>query len=262
MKRLAILTAMLAATAIASVPARAQADEPEAPATEAASPEDLAAINLVKVQTLRGDADQLEAELAEVQAFMSDLEEKIAATDESDLNALEMMRMDLRATRLEAGSMEARINALRARADEIEADIPEGVVPLEAPADAAAPVPEDELLVAQADESPEVAPAPRSTTDFLDIGQSQLARILLSDELATDDVAIMGIVSGARRFCGMNWEPGFVEFILLANQNGYDLPTIADEHGLYMGGATKNLRESGYVCVEEDRVGLRTINPF
>lgn len=257
MKRLAILTAMLAAAAFASVPATAQSDEADAPLAEAAAPENLAAINRVKVDTLRQNADAIETDLAEVRAFMADLETKIAEADSSDLNAIEMMRMDLGAMSLEAGSMEAQITALRARADELEAEIPVEAQP--------APEAED-VIVAEAPESAtdsnEVSPAPRSTTDFLDIRQSELARVLVSEELSLDDVAIMGIVSGARKFCGMNWEPGFVEFILLANQNGYDLGEIADEHGLFMGGATRSLRESGYVCIEEDRVGLRTINPF
>lgn len=261
MKRLAILTAMLTATAFVTVPAGAQTDETAA--IEAETPDNQAAVDRARIDALRTRADNLEADLAEVQAVIAENEARIEDAGTDDLNATEIIRMDLNAAKLDARSKEAEILALRTRADEIAASLPEAQLVQLEPADNV----QDETLIADAGEAAPadedvVTPAPRDMTDFLDFQSSELARILISQELMYDDVAIMGIISGARKFCGLNWEPGFVEFILLANQNGYDLGTIADEHGLYMGGATKNLRASGYQCVEEDLVGLRTINPF
>ena len=197
--------------------------------------------------------------------MLSQLEEKMDALGDDDLNTRELLRMDLNITRSEIGAYEAEIGALLARAEELEAEA--GLPPtpvsdetlteqdiIETPA-------EETTAPAETDLSEEVA-APELVANFLDYSNSDLVQVLLSEELRSDDVAIMGIISGARQACNLNWEPGFVDFILIANQNGYDLSQIASEHGLYMGAATKHVRDSGYQCVDEDRLALRAINPF
>ena len=76
-----------------------------------------------------------------------------------------------------------------------------------------------------------------------------------------DDVAIMGIVSGARSYCGLNWQQGFAQFIQIAAQNGWDVTAIAEEHGRFMGGARRSLQEAGYQCNANDLQTLEAIYP-
>ncbi|GEM_PF-6998775 len=252
MKRLAIVTALLAATAWANLPGQAAPQE-GAEKIQLTQEDNIAEINRVKAETLRQNAADLQTSLNDLTDFAAQLETKMDALEDGDLNTRELIRMDLNITRSEIGAIEAEQAALIARAEELEAEA--GLPPTLLVSDETDAAAEDEGA------TDPVAP-PTSVEDFLNYSNSELVQILLSEELRTDDVAIMGIISGARKVCDLNWEPGFVDFILIANQNGYDLSQIAAEHGLYMGAATKNVRASGYQCVDEDRAALRAINPF
>ena len=216
------------------------------------------------------EKDALLAEAEDLKAELSDLADEIVATDtEIETKLTQAAELEALADRQTA---EAEMLIARAEAEAFAAEEAARVAELEAAEAEAALAAEAlaaEAVVADAEPTPaetaqteQVAEQTVTYVTFLDYRNSELVRQLLSQELLNDDVAIMGVISGARKYCGLNWEPGFVEFIQLANRNGYDLGVIAEEHGLFMGGATKNLRASGYQCIDEDLVGLRAINPY
>ena len=223
------------------------------------------------------EKDELLAEAEDLKAELSEMADEIVATDAeieakltqaAELEALadrQTAEADMLIARAEADALAAEEAA---RMAEIEAAEAEAALAAEEAALAAEALAAEEIVSEDATEAPETAPTEQAAEQtvthvtFLDYRNSELVRQLLSEELLNDDVAIMGIISGARKYCGLNWEPGFVEFIQIANRNGYDLGVIAEEHGLFMGGATKNLRASGYQCIDEDLVGLRAINPY
>ena len=117
----------------------------------------------------------------------------------------------------------------------------------------------------RSDETPAPTATPASTQrdrrTLLDYSDSALIWSLLSDQLRNDDVAIMGVVSGARSYCGLNWQQGFAQFIQIAAQNGWDVTAIAEEHGRFMGGARRSLQEAGYQCNANDLQTLEAIYP-
>lgn len=98
--------------------------------------------------------------------------------------------------------------------------------------------------------------------NFVQYYKSDLVLALISDALAQDDVALMGIVSGARAYCQLRWEPGFITFMTAAKRQGLDLNLIADDHGYYHGAAVKALAEAKYECSEDDLIGLRAVEPY
>lgn len=173
----------------------------------------------------RAQAEANAARLAEAES------RRQAARAEADAAIL-----TAKAARLEAEAAIEKANAAAARAN--------------AAIKAAAPL----VNVAQTKPVPAVP--------LLDYSGSALVKSLISDKIKNDDVAVMGIISGARKYCGLNWEPGFVGFIDIANSQKMDLQTIATDHGTFLGSATKSLRDAGYTCVEEDLVSLRAINPY
>lgn len=105
-----------------------------------------------------------------------------------------------------------------------------------------------------------IQPVPQAA--FLDISGSPLIQSLVSESIAGDDVAIMGVVSGARAYCELDWQPGFVSLINIANRQGLDVGVVADEHGYYLGATRRALVAAEYTCLDEDLVQLRAINPY
>jgi hypothetical protein len=91
---------------------------------------------------------------------------------------------------------------------------------------------------------------------------SPLVSSLVSESVMNDDVALMGLLSGARAYCGLDWQPGFVTFINLANNQKLNLGTVADDHGYYLGAAKRALEEAEYECTEQDYIELRAIDPY
>jgi len=270
-KRLSILTALLATTACLSSPVWAQEENEEPASVEEGAAETAPGLLEGDAQTLRAHAEEL---LATRNGLVEDFERLAAELEATeDLNAMEGMRIDLNSLQQSIAVIDADLDALGLRIAELEA----GEAPAEdvqmaeaeeidAPVDDGSVAPEtaadEDVELAEGDTSPVVPPPTEPIPNFLDYRDSELVSVLVSDEIATDDIAIMGIVSGARKFCGLNWEPGFVDFIMIANQNGWDLDMIADEHGFFMGGATKSLRDSGYQCIDDDLVALRAITPY
>ncbi|MFC6198488.1 hypothetical protein [Ponticaulis profundi] len=104
-----------------------------------------------------------------------------------------------------------------------------------------------------------VTPVERS---FLAYTKSPLLSSLIGDTIVNDDVAKMGVVSGARRYCDIDWQQGFVTFIQLASEQNLILERVADDHGYYMGVANLSLKNAEYECSEQDFVDLRAINPY
>ncbi|MAP94296.1 MAG: hypothetical protein CMK07_05035 [Ponticaulis sp.] len=259
MKKQSILTALLTATLCLSAPAFAD------PQSEPSVTADESQVNSVRAAALEKDAEALAEDRLALLDEIAELETQLDDTE--NLNAAEALRMELQNKQFDLGAMEAELNAILARIEELQ--LGSDVILVDESGDEAL----DELPAEDAvdtvdtpedivEASPEVEAPATVSPRFLDYSNSELIKVLLSDELAGDDVAIMGLISGARKFCQINWEPGFVDFILLANANGYDVGVIADQHGWFMGAATKNLRESGYQCVDEDMVALRAIDPY
>ena len=106
------------------------------------------------------------------------------------------------------------------------------------------------------------APAKDLTTGFLNYGISPLVISLVSESVQNDDIALMGIVNGARTYCGLDWQPSFVRLINIANRQGLVLEMVADDHGYYMGAARRALAKAEYKCTQQDFVDLRSINPY
>lgn len=136
---------------------------------------------------------------------------------------------------------------------------------IEAPVIETEPAEEVQIIEAEpAEEEPiedeVIQPVPQAA--FLDISGSPLVQSLVSESIAGDDVAIMGVVSGARAYCELDWQPGFVSLINIANRQGLDVGDVADEHGYYLGATRRALAVSEYTCIDEDRVQLRAINPY
>lgn len=92
--------------------------------------------------------------------------------------------------------------------------------------------------------------------------KSELVVSLISESLLQDDVALMGVVSGARLYCKLKWEPGFVTFLNAANQQGLDLEKVADNHGYYLGASYRSLTQAKYACTEDDLIELRAVDPY
>lgn len=136
-------------------------------------------------------------------------------------------------------------------------------------APSSAPVPEtppveteapETNAAAEPDTAPAIADQPRET--FIRFRTSPLVSSLVSDSVMNDDVALMGILSGARAQCGLDWQPGFVAFINIANGQRLNLGRVADDHGYYMGSAKRALEEAEYKCTEQDLIDLRQIEPY
>lgn len=223
--------------------------------------------------SLQAEADAAAAELAayeadlEAEALRDETRVAIASVDETKITPAETSA-DLEAAKAAASAAdiaklaeaEARSTAARAEAD--AAILAAKAARLEAQlaiekANAAAVKANAAIQLASTG-----ATTPVPAVSMLDYSGSALIRSLVSDNLKNDDVAIMGIISGARKYCGLNWEPGFVGFIDIANSQRMDLQTIASDHGFFLGSATKSLRAADYKCVDEDLVSLRAINPY
>lgn len=110
----------------------------------------------------------------------------------------------------------------------------------------------------------EDAPVVKQTLSepYVDISPSPLVQSLVSPDLQADDIALMGIVNGARTYCGLDWQPSFVTFVNIANKQGLDVSIVADDHGFYMGSARTALENAEYECSEQDLIDLRAIDPY
>ena len=211
-------------------------------------------------------------EAEEIEAAIHEMNREIAG-----------IQLEKRSILAEIDAMSSRADTLIAEADAMDAAEAEALLLAENEAEeavedvAAAPeesspasdeprvtlvVMEDQIR-SDEDASDTAAPAtaPRERCTLLDYSDSALIWSLLSDQLRNDDIAIMGIVSGARSYCGLNWQQGFAQFIQIAAQNGWDVNAVADEHGRFMGGARRSLMESGYSCNANDLETLEAIYP-
>lgn len=115
--------------------------------------------------------------------------------------------------------------------------------------------------VAPVETTEEVA-TPAPVTGYIQYQKSPLLTSLVSDTVMGDDVALMGLLSGTREYCGLDWQPGFVAFINIANGQGLSLEKVADDHGYYSGAAKRALTEAAYECSEQDFIELRAIDPY
>lgn len=97
---------------------------------------------------------------------------------------------------------------------------------------------------------------------YIQYRKSVMVHSLVSESIMNDDVALMGLLSGSRTYCGLDWQPGFVTFINLANRQGLNLERVADDHGYYMGAAKRALEAAEYECSEQDMIDLRAIDPY
>ncbi len=138
-------------------------------------------------------------------------------------------------------------------------------VPEPPPVVEAEPAPVEETAPPPAPEAPapveETAPVEAKQT-YVQYRKSALVSALVSESIMNDDVALMGILSGARAYCGLDWQPGFVTFINLANRQGLVLETVAEDHGFYLGAARRALTDAEYKCNQQDLVDLRAIEPY
>lgn len=115
---------------------------------------------------------------------------------------------------------------------------------------------------ADGDTTDNAKPVAEQKQTYIQYRKSPLVASLVSESVMNDDVALMGLVSGARAYCGLDWQPGFVTFINLANNQNLNLGTVADDHGYYLGAAKRALEAAEYECTEQDYIELRAINPY
>lgn len=278
MRHLILLSALLLIAACQTVPAGSdlpymaqQAEAQVAEAEEATTPRDPELLR-AEADTLREEAIRMDdaiialndalssagAERAElVTAYEAAETEDDAAAIEAQIkdvdSDIEALYADGNAIASQIPLLIARSDALYAEAEALELELAEANPPVQ-------------LVQDETDAQPNAFPVPmpvpaRPDQSFLDYNQSELVLALLSEELREDDVAIMGIVSGARSYCGMGWQQGFVNFMQIAADNGWDLNQIANEHGLFMGAARRALQDVSYVCNIEDAESLDIIYP-
>ena len=290
MKRLIFVSALLSLAACQTVPAGItetpasppvieQETSTPAPETAETPAADTPALLRAQAAELQLEAEALNADLAELNdalAGMADARKELvdaaAGTDneaelEQAATAIEQIDTSVAAIQVEKRAVIAEIEETTSRADTLLAEADELETRL---AEAAANdeevitfvVMEDQI---RSDETPAPTATPASTQrdrrTLLDYSDSALIWSLLSDQLRNDDVAIMGVVSGARSYCGLNWQQGFAQFIQIAAQNGWDVTAIAEEHGRFMGGARRSLQEAGYQCNANDLQTLEAIYP-
>ncbi len=289
MKRLIFVSALLSLAACQTIPAgmtEAAAEPPPsvAPETSTTATETAESPAADTLALLRAQAAELQLEVDALNADLIELDDALAAMadarktlvdaaagteNEAELAqaaaAIEQIDTSVAAIQVEKRAVIAEIEDTSSRAETLLAEADELEVRLAEAAESDEPVitfvvMEDQI---RSDESP--APSANATQQgrraLLDYSDSPLIWSLLSDQLRNDDVAIMGIVSGARSYCGMNWQQGFAQFIQIAAQNGWDVTAIAEEHGRFMGGARRSLQEAGYQCNANDIGALEAIYP-
>lgn len=122
--------------------------------------------------------------------------------------------------------------------------------------------PEDPAEMPDPTPATEAAPAVVAKQTYIQYRRSPLVHSLVSESVMNDDVALMGLLSGARIYCGLDWQPGFVSFVNLANRQGLNLERVADDHGYYMGAAYRALKAAEHTCSDDDLVDLRAIDPY
>lgn len=108
-------------------------------------------------------------------------------------------------------------------------------------------------------------PLPAETVEAVEparsVSESLMLQALISDDIRTNSVAVMGVLSGARQYCNLNWRNGFITFIQSLAESGEDVGAASDTHGIYSGVALQNLKKANYQCTAQDVASLQTITP-
>ena len=91
------------------------------------------------------------------------------------------------------------------------------------------------------------------------VPQPTILSLLIGEDLASDSTAIMGIVSGTREHCGLDWQQGFVAYIQEAQRLGLPAGPVADDHGFYAAQTKAQLAQADYQCSTADTDELQGI---